>query len=77
MSVVIVRRYTGGLEGKARFSIRQRPDGSFQAYHDNPYEDCNQPYQFDYEPITGLFVDVESAEADLFRHPSLQGGNSN
>jgi hypothetical protein len=63
---VILKRYN---EGGARFSIRQRQDGSFQAYHDNPYEGVNQPYRLDDEPISGLFGDVASAEAELFRHP--------
>jgi len=70
---VIVSRYTGGYEGKKQFSIRQRQDGCFQVYHDNPYEGCNQPYRFDDEPISGLFMDIESAEAVLFRHPSFRG----
>jgi len=72
MSTVIVRRYAVGFEGGARFSIRERQDGSFQAYRDNPYEGCNQSYQFDDEPISGLFGDVESAELALFHHPSFK-----
>ena len=62
-----------GLNNGARFSIRQRQDGSFQAYRDNPYEGIDQPYGSDDEPISGLFADVESAGAELFRHPSFKG----
>jgi hypothetical protein len=67
MSSVIVKQYLGGHEGRARFSIRRRPDSTFQVWHDNPYEGISQPYEFDGEPISGIFGDIESAEAELFR----------
>jgi hypothetical protein len=76
MSTVIVRRYSVGPEGGARFSIRQREDGSFQVYRDNPYEGTGQTYQSGDEPISGIFADVDSAEAELFRHPTFQMLNS-
>jgi len=67
MSSIVVRRYVGGYNSSQRYSIRQRPDGSFQIYHDNPYEGINQAYQYEDRPLSGLFVDIETAEAELLR----------
>ena len=72
MSAEIVRRYGGGLKALAKFSIRKRQDGSFQAYHDNPFLESDQDYEPDSKPISGLFADVETAEAELFRYPGFE-----
>jgi hypothetical protein len=72
MSDAINKRYAGGDEGLAQFSIRERSDGSFQIYRDNRYAGCNQPQQFDGDPISSLFVDLESAEAEQFRDPAFR-----
>jgi hypothetical protein len=59
--------------GRAHYSIRRRPDGLFQLYHDDPYLGINQAYQFDDESISGLFADVETAQAELLRlRPDLE-----
>jgi len=71
MSAIVVRRYVGGYEGRQRYSIRRRPDGSFQIFHDNPYESVNQPYQWDDAAVSGLFTDFETAEAEWFRDPKI------
>jgi hypothetical protein len=76
MSAVIVKQYSGGYEGRARFSIRQRPDGTFQVWQDNLYEGLDRSYEFEYEPMSGLFGDIESAEAELFRDPRFNLGIS-
>jgi hypothetical protein len=68
----VVRRYDGGFRGLAKFSIRKRLDGSFQAYHDNPFLESDQDYQPEGEPISGLFADFEAAEAELFRYPGFK-----
>jgi hypothetical protein len=73
VSDVVVKRYVGGIEGGRRCSIRRRSDSNFQIYHDNPYEGINQPYQFDDEPISGLFGDFAAAEAEFIRtHPGFE-----
>jgi hypothetical protein len=72
MSAEVVRRFIGGYGGNARWSIRRRPDGAFQIYQDNPYEGINQPYQFDDRAVSGLFADIEDAEAELFRNPEFR-----
>ncbi len=72
MGAEIVRRYDGGFGGLAKFSIRKRQDGSFQAYHDNPFLETDQDYEPDGEPISGLFFDIEAAEAELFRYPGFK-----
>jgi hypothetical protein len=72
VSAVVVKRYVGGLEGRRRFSIRRRSDGNFQIYDDNRYEGINQPYEFDDEPVGGLFGDLAAAEKEFFRtHPGF------
>jgi hypothetical protein len=75
MSAVVVRRFVGVCKPCARYSIRRHPDGAIQVYHDNPYEGINHPYEFDDEPISGLFADVETAEAELFRNPQFQASD--
>ena len=72
MAAEVVRQYNGGFKGLARFSVRRRQDGSFQAYHDNQWLESDQDYQPDGEPISGLFENVEAAEAELFRHPGFK-----
>jgi hypothetical protein len=63
-----VKRLVGGYTGKQRYSIRKHPNGSFQAFHDNPHEGIGGGYDDDDdEPLTGLFADAESAEAELLR----------
>ena len=66
VSAVIVKRFVGGYSGQERYSVRKHPNGSFQIWHDNYYEDCKQSDQEDM-PLTGLYADVESAEAELLR----------
>jgi hypothetical protein len=73
MSAVVVKRYVGGLAGGRRCSIRRRSDGNFQIYNDNPYVGINQPYQFDDEPVSGIFGDLVAAEAEFIRtHPGFE-----
>ena len=73
MSDVVVKRYVGGLEGRRRFSIRCRSDGNFQIYDDNRYEGISQLYEFDDEPIGGLFGDFAAAETEFVRtHPGFE-----
>ena len=75
MSAVIVKRFVRNFaEGaRAHYSIRRRVDGLFQAYHDDPYLGINQPYQFEDNAISGLFADLETAQAELLRlHPDLE-----
>jgi hypothetical protein len=67
MSAVVVKRFVGGYTGTQRYSIRKHSNGSFQAYHDNPFEGTSQIYENDEQPLTGLFVDAESVEAELVR----------
>ncbi len=67
MSAVIVKRFTGGYAGTRRYSIRKHADGTFQIYHDNPYEGIPQSYQHDYVVLTGRYAHVEAAEAELLR----------
>jgi hypothetical protein len=69
MPTQVVKRFVRTFPegGRALYSVRRRSDGLYQAYHDNPYEGINQPYQFDDEAISGLFEDIPSAEAELLR----------
>jgi len=62
MSGVVVKSFVGGLTGTQRYSIRKHANGTFQIYHDNPFEGINQPYKDDDRPVSGLFADLESAE---------------
>ena len=65
-----VRRFGGG--GLSDYSIRRRSDGLFQLWHDDPYLGITQPYEFDDKAISGLFADIETAEAELLRaNPDL------
>ena len=77
MSAVVVRRYVGGYNNTQRYSIRRHANGTFQIYHDNPFEGINQPYQNDDQPLSGLFADADSAEAELLRLPLLKNPYSN
>jgi hypothetical protein len=75
MTAVTVKRFVRNLaEGaRAHYSIRRRADGLFQVYHDDPYVGINQPYQFDDKAISGLFAEVETAEAELLKlHPDVE-----
>jgi hypothetical protein len=67
MSAVVVKRFVGGYTGTQRFSIRKHSNGTFQVYHDNPFEGTGQSYQYDDQPLSGLYADAESAEAELLR----------
>jgi hypothetical protein len=78
MSTVVVKRFAiiFGGGGRTHYSIRRRSDGLFQLYHDDPFLGIEQPYQFDDKPISGLFADLRTAEAELLRvHPSLEQVN--
>jgi hypothetical protein len=68
MSAEVVKRFVSELG--QRYSIRRHANGTFQAYHDNPFEGANQGYQDDERPVGGLFSDVEGATAELLRNPS-------
>jgi hypothetical protein len=70
MSSVVVRRYARSTG--ERYSIRRRADGSFQVYRDNPYEGLNVSYQFEDQPISGLFADIQTAEAELLPDPEMR-----
>jgi hypothetical protein len=72
MLAVVVKRLVGGYSGQERYSIRKHPNGSFQAWHDNPYEGTNQSYKNDDLPLTGLFADAESVETELLRLRLIQ-----
>jgi hypothetical protein len=67
MPAIVVKRFVGGFTGTQRYSIRQHSNGTFQIYHDNPFEGVPQPYQYDDQPLSGLYADAESAEAELLR----------
>jgi len=57
-----------------RWSIRQWEDGSFQIFHDNPYEGLypSDPDRY-YQQVSGRFETVEAAEAELLRMPEFGG----
>ena len=67
MSADVVKRFIGGYSGQERYSIRKHTNGSFQVFHDNPYEGTNQGYENDDLPLTGLFSDPKLVEAELLR----------
>ena len=69
MPAVIVKRFVRKIaEGvRSHYSIRRRSDGLFQLYHDDPYRGVNQPYSSEDQAISGLFADLEVAEAELLR----------
>ena len=77
MSAIIVKRFVGGYNGAERYSIRKHADGTFQVYHDNPFEGIDQPYQHDDQALSGLYADAESAEAELLRLRMLSDPISN
>jgi hypothetical protein len=60
-----IRRF-GGIGG-THYSIRRRDDGLFQVYHDDPYAETGQFYEFDDEQWGGLFDSAEAAERELIR----------
>jgi hypothetical protein len=62
--VIIVKRFD---RNGARYSIRCRPDGTFQVWHDNPYAGIGQGYDDEDEPISGIFASSEMAETELLR----------
>jgi len=66
VSADVVKRFVGGYSGQERYSIRKHSNGSFQAFHDNPYEGIGQGYEGDL-PLTGLYADATSTEAELVR----------
>jgi hypothetical protein len=73
--VVTVKRFVRIFAegGRSHYSVRRRSDGLFQVYHDDPYARIQQPYQFEDEPISGIFADLEGAEAELLRmRPDVQ-----
>ncbi len=66
VSTVVVKRFIRRSPGGgARYSIRRRADGLFQAYDDNIYAGLG--YGYEDEPISGIFADYEQAEAELLR----------
>jgi hypothetical protein len=67
VSAEVAKRFMGGYGGQERYSIRKHPNGSFQVFHDNPYEGANQGYENDDLPLSGLYDDAASAEAELLR----------
>ncbi len=70
MSATVVKTYFGTSEHD-RWSIRRWDDGSFQAFHDNPYRGVSQPYEGDYHQVSGRFATVEDAEAELLKNPAF------
>jgi hypothetical protein len=69
VSAAVVKTFVGHLGQNDRWSIRRRDDGSYQVFHDNPFEGVSQPYASDDRPASGLFSSAEDAEAELFRNP--------
>jgi hypothetical protein len=69
MPPITVKRFVRAFAegGCTHYSIRSRDDGTYQLYHDDPYLGIDQPYQFDYEQISGRYADLETAEAELRR----------
>jgi hypothetical protein len=75
VSTIIVKRFVLKFAegGRSHYSIRRRPDGLFQAYHDDLYKGIGQSYDVEYEPISGLFADMATAETELLRlQPNLE-----
>jgi hypothetical protein len=68
MSTVTVKRFVHRfLNGVHHFSIRRRDDGIFQLWDDDRYRGIYQP-DVDYDfPISGLFAELQTAEAELLR----------
>ena len=73
--MVVIKRFkldhpTGGT---SHYSIRHRFGRVYQIFHDDPYVGIPQPYEFDYEVISGHFGDLASAEAELRRvYPDIE-----
>jgi hypothetical protein len=74
MSSVTVKRFVKKFAGsRSHYSIRRRDDGLFQIYRDDLFLGISQPYEFDDQSISGLYADVDGAQAELFRlHPDLE-----
>ena len=71
MAAVVVKTFVGVVHQGDCWSIRRWDDGSFQVFHDNPYEGTNQPYASDYHQVSGRFATVDDAEAELFTIPEF------
>jgi hypothetical protein len=76
MPAVIVKRYVGGYRGLENYSIRQHVNGSFQIYHDDPWRGLEHLYGDDPRPVSGLYADIATAEAELLRLPEFQDDSS-
>ena len=83
MSTVIVKRFVRVFDGgTSNYSIRRRSDGLFQLWRDNAYAGLDPPYEFEDEPISGIYADIGTAESELLRmrpdlKPEAQNGVSN
>lgn len=63
----MVARYADPL-GPMRYSVRRRPDGTFQIVHDGAMlEDGSQPYWLEDCVLSGIYGTAELAEAELVR----------
>ena len=71
MPATVVKTFFAPLRQNDRWSIRRWDDGSFQVFHDNPYQGIDQPYKGDYLQISGRFATAEDAEAELFKNPAF------
>ena len=71
LPAVVVKTFVGVFNQNDRWSIRRWDDGSFQVFHDNPFEGINQPYASHYRQVSGRFATVDEAEAELFRTPEF------
>jgi hypothetical protein len=54
-----------------RWSIRRWEDGTFQVFHDNPFEGIYPSDASSYRQVSGRFATLEGAEAELFRMPEF------
>ena len=63
----IVARYADPF-GPMRYSVRRRPDGTFQIVHDGAtLEDGSQPYWLQDRVLSGLYGTADAAQAELIR----------
>lgn len=68
--MTIVKRFVYEFPGGERhYSIRRREDGTFQVWDEVAYGGISEPSMEDIcdEPISGLYGDAETAEAELLR----------
>jgi len=74
VSTVIVKRFVRGHHcSLSHYSIRRRADGLFQLWRDDAYAGMDPPYEFEDEPISGIYADIGTAEAELLRmRPDLK-----